>query len=315
VIRVEAGMSTTRFCRLIDMPERTWRRWQAHTRRGDPTRGPWPMPVSNVVEPVVVKYAEAHPAWGHRKVWAMCRFDGYQVSPATVLRILRRRGLILTATYQRERRALAAARKAAFVNPPTGPNQVWQLDFSEFETAGGGTWRIAACTDYWSKVELGWHLSLTANQHDAVAAVESAIGEAERLAGGVPLADQLTSRETGQIKPVTVVTDNGGPFRSARFAAFIAARPELHHVRTRAHTPGQNGVRERGFESLKYERLYREHIPDGLALAAHAEAYRLEFNTLRPHEALAWNRPIDVHLSRADPAIPSFDRADFLPPT
>lgn len=27
VIRVEAGMSTARFCRLIDMPEHTWRRW------------------------------------------------------------------------------------------------------------------------------------------------------------------------------------------------------------------------------------------------------------------------------------------------
>lgn len=53
-------------------------------------------------------------------------------------------------------------------------------------------------------------------------------------------------------------------------------------MRTRVRTPGQHGVRERGFESLKYERLYREHVPDGLALAAHAEAYRIEYNTVRP---------------------------------
>ncbi len=65
------------------------------------------------------------------------------------------RGLLLTADYQRERRQLAAARRAVFVTPPDGPNRVWQLDFSEFETTGGGTWRIAACTDYWSKYELG----------------------------------------------------------------------------------------------------------------------------------------------------------------
>lgn len=32
---------------------------------------------------------------------------------------------------------------------------------------------------------------------------------------------------------MTILTDNGGPFRSARSTAFIAARPELHHVRTR----------------------------------------------------------------------------------
>lgn len=72
-------------------------------------------------------------------------------------------------------------------------------------------------------------------------------------------------------------------------------------------------MRERGFESLKYERLYREHVPDGLTLAAHAEAYRVEFNTVRPHEALAWNRPLEVHLGRADRTIPNFDRTESLP--
>jgi len=39
VIRVRAGMSTTRFCALIDMPERTWRRWQAKARAGGTTEG------------------------------------------------------------------------------------------------------------------------------------------------------------------------------------------------------------------------------------------------------------------------------------
>jgi len=162
VIRVEAGMSTSRFCRLIDMPERTWRRWQARAHAGAPVRGPWPTPTSTAVTAAVVAHAEAHPAWGHRKVWAMCRYGGQQVSPATVLRIMRGRGLLLAADYQAERRQPAAARRAVFVTPPDRPNRVWQLDFSEFGTTGGGTWRIAACTDYYSKYELGWHLSLTA---------------------------------------------------------------------------------------------------------------------------------------------------------
>lgn len=52
-------------------------------------------------------------------------------------------------------------------------------------------------------------------------------------------------------------------------------------------SPGQNGVRERGFESMKYERLHFEQIDDGLALAEHTEAYRIEFNMIRPHEALS----------------------------
>ncbi|WP_245688029.1 integrase core domain-containing protein [Rhodococcus phenolicus] len=52
-------------------------------------------------------------------------------------------------------------------------------------------------------------------------------------------------------------------------------------------TPGQNGVRERAFGSLKYERLYREQIDDAMDLVRESDAYRHEFNTVRPNEALA----------------------------
>ncbi|MBM7529397.1 transposase [Brevibacterium luteolum] len=133
MIRVEAGMSTARFCQLFDMPERTWRRWQAKARTGTAVKGPWPQPARQAARELVVKHALAHPAWGHRKIWAMVRHDGHVVSEATVLRILRDEGLILPAQYQRERRKLAERRKAAFATEPSGPNQVWQLDFSEFE--------------------------------------------------------------------------------------------------------------------------------------------------------------------------------------
>jgi putative transposase len=313
VIRSQAGMPTTRFCALIGVPERTWRRHQARTRAGAPVKGPWPRPARERVRDAARRHALAHPAWGHRKVWAMCRHDGHRVSQATVLRLLRDEGLLLGATYQRERRALAARRRAAFAAEPTGPNQVWQLDFSEFETISGGTWRLAGCRDYWSKYELGWHIAPTANQHDAIAAIELALAEAARLADR-PLIDLAEHDEHGRVVPlVTIVTDNGGPFRSFRFEAFIATHPELRHVRTRVKTPGQNGSRERGFGSLKYEKLFLEEIPDALDLVAHAEDYRIDYNTVRPHEALAWNRPRDVHLGLADPLIPNFPSTEDLP--
>ena len=210
----------------------------------------------------------------------------------------------------------AARRKATFATEPSAPNQVWQLDFSEFETTRGGTWRLAGCRDYWSKYELGGHVSPTANQHDAIAAIELALSEAERLAGRRLVDLAPVEEETGEISPlVTIVTDNGGPFRSFRFEAFIAAHPELRHVHTRVRTPGQNGSRERGFGSLKYERLFLEEIPDALDLIAHAEAYRVDYNHVRPHEALAWNRPHEVHTGLADPTIPNFPELENLPAT
>jgi transposase InsO family protein len=299
----------------MGIPERTWRRWQAKARAGYPPKGPWPAPARAAHRDAVCQIAREHSAWGHRKIWAMARYAGYRVSASTVLRVLDEAGLLLKADYQRERREQAKQRRAAFAAAPTGPNQVWQFDFSEYETAAGGTWRVAGIADYWSKYEFGWHWSPTANQHDAIAAVELALAEADRLLGDVSLIEHLTDPDTGEIVPITLVTDNGGPFRSFRFGALIAATPELRHVRTRVRSPGQNGVRERGFQSLKYERLYREPIDDALDLVREGEIFRVEYNEIRPHEHLSWNRPRDVHLGHADPTIPTFPEPEILPTT
>ncbi len=186
----------------------------------------------------------------------MMRHEGHVVSEATILRLPRDEGLILPGQYQRERRKLAERRKAAFATEPTGPNQVWQLDFSEFETTTGGTWRLAGCRDYWSKYEQPFHVSPTANQHDAIDAIELALADYEAMFGHRLVDDCPVDEQTGELLPVvTVVTDNGGPFRSFRFEAFITGHPEVRHVRTRVRTPGQNGSRVRGFGALKYERL------------------------------------------------------------
>lgn len=91
------------------------------------------------------------------------------------------------------------------------------------------------------------------------------------------------------------------------------SHPELAHVRTRVKSPGQNGSRERGFGTLKYERLFIDEIDDAIMLAKHAEEYRIEYNSLRPHEAIAWNRPKDVHLGQADPTTPTFHTKKILP--
>jgi transposase InsO family protein len=242
----------------------------------------------------------------------MCRHDGHRVWQATVLRLLRDEnaasGQLPAWTPAARRR-----RRAAFATEPTGPNQVWQLDFSEFETASGGTWRLSGYRGYWSKYEFGWHISPTDNQHDAIGAIELAVKEAEALAGQ-PFAEPAPRDAEGRVQPlVTVVTDNGGPFRSFRFEAFIATRPQLRHVRARVRTPGQNGSRERGFDSLKYEKLFLEEIPDALDLVRQAEDYRHDYNTVRPHEALAWNRTNDVHTGTADPLIPNFPEPENLP--
>ena len=97
--------------------------------------------------------------------------------------------------------------------------------------------------------------------------------------------------------PLVVVTDNGPAFKSIDFAGFIRARPWLTHVRTRHRSPETNGVIERFFGTLKYEHLYRLEIADVVTLVAEVEAYRLIYNTVRPHEGIGFDRPMDRYLS------------------
>ena len=313
MIRVDVGMATLRFTRLCAVPERSYRRWQQRTRSGLPARGPWPTPAQDRVEEKLVEVADRWPAWGHRKIAQITRTDGTPVSDSTALRALKRNGRVLSPDYTRERRDLAAARRAAFVVAPWGPNQVWQLDFTEYETSRGGTWRISGCADYWAKAELGWHVSMTQNHGDAISAIELAIREAERLHNR-PLLELVADPETGELRPIAVVSDNGPAFKAHGFTRYIDSRPELIHIRTRRKTPQQNGVRERAFGSLKYEHLYRQVIPDGPTLATEVEAYRQIFNWIRPHEAINMKRPMDLYLTTPNRvATPTQNEPENLP--
>ena len=80
---------------LAGIPERTYRRRLARLRCGSLPKGPWPAPVVDRIEALAAKYAEAWPAWGYRKIAALMRADGHEVTNSSVQRALRRRGLLL----------------------------------------------------------------------------------------------------------------------------------------------------------------------------------------------------------------------------
>lgn len=295
LIRAEGSVPVARFLLRLGIPRSTWYHWRAAHLHGRPIRH-WPAPVVDAIEQVAAEQAHRWSAWGHRKIWAMLRADGVRVSRSSVLRALARRDLLLPVRYQAERRQLAVARRAVFVAAPMRRNRVWQTDFTEFETSRGGTWRLAPVVDYATKLCLAVPASGTTGARDAIASIEAAIAEAEHLLGH-PLLEDCVDPHTGELEPVTIVTDNGPAYKSADFLRFIASRPELAHVRTRHHAPETNGVVERFNQSLKYEHLYRLEIADVIALVDEADAYRDLYNAIRPHEALGFGTPITAYLA------------------
>ena len=283
VIRVQAGMSTTRFCTMIDMPERTWRRWQAKARAGQQSKGPWPQPARQAARGLATTHALAHPAWGHRKVWAMVRHDRHVVSQATVLRLLRDEGLILPASYQRERRQLAQRRKAAFAKDPTGANQVWQLDFSEFETTAGGTWWLAGCRDS------GRSTSIRSTSRPRRTSMTPSTPSSWPWPTPRPCSATATRTmpgrpPTGELLPVVmIVTDNGGRSgcsASRRSSSWTPESPMSGPASRRLGRTAHANVAS----APEYERLYIDEIDDAVDLAERAEDYRVEYNETRPQK-------------------------------
>ncbi|MCK9249202.1 MAG: integrase core domain-containing protein, partial [Solirubrobacteraceae bacterium] len=193
-------------------------------------------------------------------------------------------------------------RREAFLHPPTRRNQVWQMDFFELETAGGGTWRSGDVVDYWAKVVLAGPVTKTQTHRDAIASVLAAIDEAERLLGR-PLIEDLTDPD-GAVHPIFLVTDNGPCFKADRFAQFIDTRAELTHIRTRKKSPQTNGMIERYHGSIKNECLWR-HLPaDGLEMTDQVDAFRQLYNEVRPHESLDGQRPIPTYLAAPAARVP-----------
>jgi hypothetical protein len=88
---------------------------------------------------------------------------------------------------QAERRALARARREAFLEPPTRRNQVWQADFSEFETETEGTWQLGGVVDYVAKAVLACPVTATQTAADLLAAStrdrRAAAADSERCSG------------------------------------------------------------------------------------------------------------------------------------
>lgn len=295
LIRTEGAMPVRRFCARLGIPTSTWYYWRSGQLHGRPVHR-WPTPIVDAIEALAAETAHKYAAWGHRKIWAMLRADGVRVSMSSVERALRRASLLQPRRYQAERRQLARARRETFIDPPTRRNRVWQADFTEFETSRGGTWRIFIVVDYATKVCLVAAITGTSAARDAIESLQIAIAEAERLLGLELIAD-CADPTTGEIVPLTIVTDNGPAFKSVDFVRFFARRSELRHVRTRHHAPQTNGVVERFNQSLKYEHLYPREIGDVIALANEIEAYRELYNWVRPHETLGQIPPMTRYLA------------------
>lgn len=243
-----------------------------------------PLAVSGDVVAELVAIRVAHPTWGSKKLIEVAkrRLPADEVpSRSTVDRILKRAGLVQAG---RRRRHPAEDGKPAQKAPSVdvkGPNDLWTVDFKGWWLAMDKT-RCEPLTvrDAFSRYVIAIEV-LPTNSCEAVLAVFEDVFSRYGL-------------------PKAIQTDNGPPFVASHGVLGLTKLSGwwlslgIEHVRSRPRTPSDNGGHERMHKDMAAE-IERFAAMTRAKQQEACERWRLDFNGVRPHEALDMKRPIDVY--------------------
>jgi putative transposase len=215
------------------------------------------------------------PFYGSRKLVVLLGRQGLVVNRKRVQRLMRLMGLEaicpkqhLSANGMDHRVYPYLLRGMAIVRP----NQVWAADITYIPMRHGFLY-LVAILDWYSRYVVAWKLS---NSLETAFCCEAL---AEALGGGTP--DFFN-------------TDQGVQFTSNEFTQVLRAAG----VKVSMDGKGRvfdNIFTERLWRSVKYEEVYLNAYKDGWGAAEGLERYFAFYNTHRPHQALAYRTPAEVH--------------------
>jgi transposase InsO family protein len=160
----------------------------------------------------------------------------------------------------------------------TGPNQVWVADITYIRTAAGFLY-LALITDQWSRKIVGYYLGESLATENAVKALRLAL-----------------KGLSGEERPIHH-SDRGCQYASHTYVAAVK-KAGLRMSMTEQHHSAENALAERVNGILKQEYgLDADFANRQEAQTATVQAIRL-YNTRRPHSALQFATPDQVHTAR-----------------
>ena len=229
------------------------------------------------------------PEAGHRKVrayavaWQKMGAALAGSSRMSCYRVLKAEGLIQPG---RPGAALREARdrRRQMLTIPTELNEVWQCDFTDYETEDGETYHIGCVTEYLSRFNLDSKVVDTETAFDLIDVTESALREMLQMGHQSP-------------RRIVIVTDNGPAMKSRRYRNFIAKTDLFVHVRGQKYHPQTIGREERFHGSLKLEWLYRYLPRNRQELVQRVAEFRSFYNHRRLHQHLGYQTPASVYLA------------------
>ena len=206
--------------------------------------------------------------FGYRRLWVLLRREGFEVNHKRVYRLYREEGL---AVRRRKRKRIASVVRVPR-QAPERPNQRWSMDFVSDALANGRRIRVLTVIDDFTR--------------------ESLATEVDTSLPGmrVPRVLDRLADERGLLEVITV--DNGPEFAGKTLDAWAYA----HGVRLHFIDPGkpvQNAFIESFNGRLRDECLNEHWFMSLPAARTIIEAWRDDYNTVRPHSALGNQTPAE----------------------
>jgi putative transposase len=271
---VQRGISARRACVLVSVARST----VGYASRQGAKEAP--------LARLLCRFAERHPRHGYRRAWAWLRRQGYEVNRKRVYRLWGHAGLALP-----QRRGARRRWRGPRVDPVAhAPRAVWAADILHTYYGPGQAVRCLSVVDEYTRECL---------------AIEVASSlPAERVVRCLArLVDQRGA-------PAYLRTDNGTEFLARRTQQWLRFRG-IQSARIEPGKPWQNGVVESFHSRLRDECVDREWFGSVAEAAVLIEAYRLSYNTTRPHSSLNYRTPAEVRTeydTMVDTGVPQPER-------
>jgi transposase InsO family protein len=224
---------------------------------------------------LLCEFRRLHPDWGARKLLRVLRDRHPEIedwpAASTAAELLARRGLV---AHRRRRRA--ATHPGVVPIATRAPNDLWTADFKGQFRTGDGVY----C----------YPLTI-ADQHTRFLLTCYGLRSTETVLAR-PIFER-TFREYGV--PRAIRTDNGVPFATSALHGLSHLnvwwmRLGIAHQRIHPGQPQENGAHERMHRTLKRGAI-KPVQRTGAAQQHRFDAFRHEYNTERPHEALGLETP------------------------